>query len=185
MSKKKIVAKPSSGVDLSNLTDAQLELLITEVAERKTEVYETSKVAARKVLEDSGELKTLKATWSQFVKEGKRLAKSVSFDIILPIRFTVNSDGPHLSEAFYYEDAGVDDLFPQTVTGKVIKDGTLNKKQFDLLNDAVEQYAADACNEILELSPADVSVRFDQFVKDVNTFVSTVTKQGLSIEDFQ
>lgn len=182
---KKEVKSEASGVDLSNLTLAQLQALAVEANCRAEEFAEKEGKAAVKALKASGELDALKKEFAALGKEGKKLARSAKFDLVLPVRFTMQTEGPSVEDAFNYGAVlNEGDLFNHSFSAVLLKEGgNLNKQQRDALQATVEDYAANACEDIYDVLPEGLMAHYEGFAEKMNVFVKKAKSLSVSLED--
>lgn len=180
----------ASGIDLTGLTAAQLDALVYEARAKSMEQSDKERKASVKALKASGELDAFKKEFLALGKEGKKLTCKATFELVLPIKFTVTTDGPRLSEdgnftsLFNYDGEITEgDLFDHSFTAKLLKDNNLTKKQAAALNAVVADYAENACNAIYEVVPDEFITRYDEFAAKVDAFVRKAKSVGLSLED--
>jgi len=179
----------TSGINLAELSAAQLEALIIEARVKSLEQKEKEAKATLKAFKASGELDALKKEYAALGKEGKRLSRKATFDLVLPIRFTITSEGPSLgvnefTNLFSHgNEITEDDLFSHSFTAKLTKDHNLNKNQVASLNNAIRDYAEHACDEIFDVIPEELSATYDAYAEKVSTFVGKARAAGLSLED--
>ena len=183
----------ASGVDLSNLSAAQLKALAVEARVKAIELSEKERKAAVNALKVSGELDALKKEWVALGNEGHRLTKKVTFNITLPIQFTMTTDGPYAlsgednNDVFSYveltQEVTEDDLFTHDFTAKLLKGHDLSKKQAVAFNAAVADYAMGACSDIYEIMPEDVRSQYQAFAAKVEAFVIKAGDAGLTLKD--
>lgn len=187
MSKKPVKAQ-TSGIDLSQLNADQLQALEIEVSVKRREQRDAEEKAAIKKLEDSGKLAEYKKQYAQFVKECGKLAAGGKFDILLPIRFTMSVDASledHFSYGSYDQTSPFTFSFNAALFNASIAGVTLTKKQREILNPVVNEYAEEACEDILTLVPAELMEKFNDFRKKFNDFTEEMTNIGVSLEDLQ
>ena len=181
---KKEVKPVASGVDLSELTLAQLQALAVEAFVRADEFADKEGKAAVKALKASGELDALKKEFAALAKEGKKLARPAKFDLVLAVQFTMETDGPNVQDAFHYTDPSESDLFNHSFTAKLLKDGgNLTKKQREALDNTVADYAANACDDIYDVLPEGLIAHYEAFTEKVNAFVTKARSLSVSLED--
>jgi len=180
---KKEVKPVASGVNLDGLSCAQLKALSVEASVKASDLAEKEGKAAVKALKASGELDALKKEWAALVKDGKKLARPAKFDIMVPVRFTMQTDEPAPAYAFdgYDEES---EFFNHGFTATIIKEGCpLTKKQRDALENTVADYAANACEDIFDLLPEGLMAHYDAWTKKVVAFAKKAKEQSVSIED--
>jgi len=187
MAKTKPVA---SGVDLTGLSTAQLEALVVEARTRAIEQGEKETKAAVKALKASGELDSFKKEFLALGKEGKKLARKSTFELVLPIRFTINTEGPNLGQddtytnIFAYDgEVTEDDLFSHRFEAKLMKDHNLTKSQVATLNGVIADYAENACDDIFDVIPEELMAHYDAFAVKVTAFIQKARAAGLSLKD--
>lgn len=182
---KKEVKSVASGVDLSNLSLAQLQALAVEASVKVAEYAEKEGKAAVKALKASGELDALKKEFAALGKEGKKLTRPAKFDLVLPVRFTMETEGPDCESAFNYGgEVAEDDLFTHHFTATLLKEGgNLSKTQRDALENTVKDYAENACNEIYDVLPEGLMAHYEAFAEKVNAFVTKAKSLSVSAED--
>jgi hypothetical protein len=187
MAKTKPVA---SGVDLTGLSTAQLKALVVEARTRVIEQGEKDTKAAVKALKASGELDSFKKEFMALGKEGKKLSRKATFDLVLPIRFTINSKGPNLgqddgrSNIFSYDGEVTEgDLFNHSFEAKLTKDHNLNKNQVATLNTVISYYAENACEEIFDVVPEELMAHYDAYAEKVTAFIRKSQAAGLTLKD--
>ena len=175
---KKEVKPVASGVDLSNLSLAQLQALAVE-AKCKADEF------AIKALKASGELDALKKEWAALGKEGKKLTRPAKFDLVLPVRFTMETDAPDCEYAFSDNGDVVEaDLFNHTFSATLLKEGgNLNKQQRDALENTVNDYAQNACDDIFDVLPEGLMAHYVAFAEKVNAFVKKAKTLSVNLED--
>lgn len=180
---KKEVKPVASGVDLSGLSCAQLKALSVEASVRASDLAEKEGKAAIKALKASGELDALKKEWAALGKEGKQLARPAKFDIVVPVRFTMQTEGPDADAAFSgYDDES--EFFNHTFTATILKEGgNLTKKQRDALENTVKDYAENACGDIYDVLPDGLMAHYDDYTKKVVAFVQKAKALSVSLED--
>lgn len=180
---KKEVKPVASGIDLSGLTCAQLKALSVEASVKANEYAEKEGKAAIKALKASGELDAFKKEWAALLKEGKNLGKPIKFDIVLPVRFTMTTEGPNAPDAFNgYTDES--DLFSHNFSATILKEGgNLTNKQRKALEATVEDYAANACEDIYDLLPEGLIAQYEAWAEKAAAFVKKAQAASIGIED--
>jgi hypothetical protein len=179
----------SSGIDLTGLTTAQLQALAVEAKTKAAEQSEKETKAAVKALKASGELDSFKKEFLALGAEGKKLTRKSSFELVLPVRFTMTPGGPNLgiddyTNIFDYdEDLSEDDLFFYSFTAKLSKDHNLTKKQAAALNGVIEDYAKNACDDIFDVIPEELMTHYIAYAKKVSAFVQKAKEAGLSLKE--
>jgi len=179
-----------SGVDLTGLSTAQLEALVVEARARAIEQGEKDTKAAVKALKASGELDSYKKEFLALGKEGKKLARKATFELVLPIRFTINTEGPNLGQddgytnIFAYDgEVTEDDLFIHRFEAKLTKDHNLTKNQVAAINEVIADYAENACDDIFDVIPEELMAHYNAFAEKVTAFVQKARASGLSLKD--
>lgn len=184
MAKKKSLSSP--GIDLSGLTAAQLEALAVEAKAKAIELGEKEAKVNLKAMKENGELTALQKEWAALGREGKKLSRPAKFEIVIPVRFTMNTEGPYEGEDLdNYISIGESDLFTHTFTATLLKDNNLTKEQRKVLVNVVDDYASNACDEIFDLVPKELMSHYDAFAEKVSTFVKKVVDKGLTLEDLK
>ena len=179
----------ASGVDLTGLSTAQLEALVVEARARAIEQGEKDTKAAVKALKASGELDSFKKEFMALGKEGKKLSRKSTFDLVLPIRFTINSEGPNLgqddgySNILSYDEVTEDDLFNHSFEAKLTKDHNLNKNQVATLNTVISDYAENACEDIFDVVPEELMAHYDAYAEKVTAFIRKAQAAGVTLKD--
>lgn len=167
--------------DLGTMTNEELEQLQTEVqrelgcrhSEEENEFFKTA------------EFKALKKEFKALKKEFKGLTKKRTFEMMVPLKFTV---GMSLSESNfdYYLDQSykvcVDDLFNADVDIKVLP-GDYSKEVQQMLQGAVNETSESICLDVLKLDPNGEVV--DQFVDKFNNYMSRLDETPARTEDFE
>jgi len=187
MAKTKPVA---SGVDLTGLSTAQLEALIIEAKAKSIEQSEKATKEAVEALKASGELDSFKKEFLSLGKEGKKLTRKVTFDLLLPIRFTMNSVGPYSTtpsdgpNIFAYDvELTEGDLFDHTFEAKLTKDHNLTKNQASALNAIIADYVENACEDIYDIIPEELMEHYNAYAEKVTAFIQKAKAASLSLED--
>lgn len=198
MAKTKPVA---SGVDLAGLSTAQLEALVIEAKAKAIEQKEKDNKETVKALKESGELGSYKKEFIALGKEGKKLSRKATFDLVLPIRFTIHSEGPYLREEEIHSgifslggyhnlgdnDVTESDLFSHSFEAKLMRNHELYSKltsdQVSAINSAIADYAENACEEIFNIIPEEIMDHYDNYAKKVTTFIKKMEAVGLTPED--
>jgi hypothetical protein len=180
---KKEVKPVASGVDLSGLSCAQLKALSVEATVRANEIAEKEGKAAIKALKASGELDAFKKEWAAIIKEGKALARPAKFDLVLPIRFTMTTDGPDTEEVFNgYEDEA--DFFSHSFSATILKEGgNLTNKQRKALEYTVDDYATNACEDIYDVLPEGLMAHYLKWTEKAAAFVKKAKEASVGLED--
>ena len=183
----KKVKPVSSGIDLSNLSLAELKALAIEANVKATELSEKERLQSLDVLQKSGELKSLKKGWASLGKEGISLTKKLTFNVTLPIQFTISPDGPYNMDDGYWSYGAFDegDLFDYNFTGKLMKDHGLTNKQAAVFNSAIKEVAENAFDEIQDIVPEEIWNRYKEYAAKVNAFVQKANEAGLNLKDLE
>ena len=178
----------ASGVDLSNLSSAQLHALSVEAKARAIELGEKEGKAALKALKTSGEHDAIKKEFAAIGKDAKKLTRKASFDLVLPIRFTMEATTTELGEYDFKNSEKITegDLFDYSFKAALLKDAPgITKKQREVLNNTIADYVENACDDIYELVPDELMQHFGAHAEKVDTFVKKVRGLGLSHEDLK
>lgn len=179
----------ASGIDLTGLSSAQLNALVIEAQVKSREQSEKENKATKKELKDSGQLDAFQKEFLALNKEGKKLSRKITFDLLVPITFTMLTEGPIIDdEGFDFPIAALDvsDVFNYYFSAGINKNQKLlTKKQATLLNGLIEQFAEDYFedDEIYELVPKEKMAQFDEFVNKLNDLFSRVEASGLTFND--
>jgi len=187
MAKKK---QPVSGVDLTNLSLEQLKLLQGEIFQKTEKLLEDQHENSLAEAKQSGRFQELKDQAKALRKELRLLAKGGQFELVLPIRFSfkgeINDSNPF--DPTQYDDAyGTLDIgdFVNFEFKAKLDTSKLNKSQSALLNDVVNDYAQDACEDIWHLVPENMLVLMNDWQKRFDTFIKEFKAEGFKPEDFQ
>lgn len=165
-------------VDLSQLSQSQLEELIVDAhAATKARAEEKSKQSLKK-LKDSGELKVMKDELKSIKADAKELSKAISFELTVPISFTLKSDFD-ASEIEFDPDY----IFSHTMAGTIPKDNKLTPAQLKILKPAVEEYVENACSDIFDIMPKEFSDKFSDLKKRCVSLHKQAKKNGFGIQD--
>jgi hypothetical protein len=177
----------SSGIDLSNLSTAQLEALAVEAKAKALELSAKEKEIAVAALKKTDDFINKKKEWLALNKHAKKLANAKTFDIVLPIRFTMTTELYQLCEIFKCasEDLVEEDIFHHEFFAKLTKDHNLNKAQTKILNQVLEDYTTNACEDIHELVPQEIANLYAEFSSKLKDFVLQAIKSGLTAEDLE
>lgn len=185
----KKVKPVSSGVDLTGLTAAQLKALVVEAKAKAAEQSEKETKAAVKALKASGELDLFKKEFLALGAEGKKLTRKSSFELVLPVRFTMTPGGPNLgidgySNIFAYDEPLTEeDLFFYDFSAKLTKDHNLTKKQAAALNVVIGDYVKNACDDIFDVVPEELMAHYSAYAKKVSAFIQKAKEAGLSLKE--
>lgn len=187
MAKKKEAVAVQSGVNLDGLSLEQLQALQSEIIRKTETVLEDKRQSGLAELKQAGRLQEFKAAAKEFQKEMKRLAKGGQFEIVLPIRFSMEGElYDELSRWLQYDNPDLSDFISFNFTAKLAANAqamNVTKNQHEILNETVRSYAEDACDDIFELMPATMKAEIDGFMKRFNSFQVEVKKFGLTAKD--
>ena len=196
MAKKRGKKHTASGIDLSGLSFEQLNALISEarenvikIAEAKSrEQAEKENKSIVKELKDSGEFAVLKEEFAALKEECEKLDDDFTFDVVVPIRFTMYSGSPIIcDEGFDPVNCNSLELFDWQFTAELSMchelAKMLNKKQVHVLNRIVKRYAEDACDEIFDIVPEEIINQHHDFGKRVTEFFQRIKAFGLTFND--
>lgn len=168
---------PNHKVDLEKLSSSQLEQLLTDASAAIQERKAAGRADSLKKLKESGELQALKTAKKNILGKIKELGKAkFTFEVTVPIVFTLESELED-SDLRYYSG------FYHTMKGALSKNNNLTARQAKLLKGVVEEYAENACEDILQLAPDDVLSRFDDLEKEIAALQKQATKAKLDIEE--
>lgn len=189
MAKKKEVKKEvkTSGVNLDGLSLEQLQALQSEIIRKTETVLEDKRQGGLLELKQAGRLQEFKAAAKEFQKEMKRFAKGGQFEIVLPIRFSMEGEVyDELARWLQYDTPDLSDFISFNFTAKLAANAqamNVTKNQHEILSETVRGYAEDACDDIFELLPATMKAEIEGFMKRFNAFQSEVKKFGLTGKD--
>jgi hypothetical protein len=196
MTKKQTKQVVSSGVDISDLSQEQLNVLANEVKIKSLEFEETAKKARLEKLEESGDLPSLREEFENLKKEFKELNSQVTFTLMVPIRFTLETNSIHDDLITNLDENGFDDInaqafleafdvFSHSITAEVTKGSPLSKTQRNALNYTLCECIEDSSlNDILDIVPTEIKKNFSDFAKTLNKFFKKARKVGANFSDF-
>ena len=148
MAKKKVTLTELN-VDLSSLSEDQLNLLVQKCEETVKE-KKLSNIDCVKI----------QKLYNKFMEKYKENETSFNFQILLPINFTVKLE-KNLHALAYDEN-----LYLIDFQGEIDKSSNLNKLQKKYLNEQIDNFCLEACDAGIEsLYPKDVADK----IKDLNS----------------
>jgi hypothetical protein len=172
-------------VPLSDMTVQDLECLLVSVRQALDEREEEATVNRRKKLKESGKLKEYKEEFKALKKEAKALTGKRTYELVLPITFTV--EGELLDDYDYvwndlldYSDVYWNDFMSFHVSGKLT--GDFNKAQKRVVQESLDVVLEDACEDFMLLFP-DLVAQRDAFEKRAKALCHKLNDAEVKFED--
>lgn len=172
----------TSGVNLEGLTLEQLQLLQGEIFQKTEKMLDSDKEKKLEELKNSGKLQELRASAKEFRKQVKAFAKGGQFNLVLPITFVLKGQVDEEFNPFDYETVSLEDFLTFNFTVKL--DGAnLTKRQKAVLASVVEDYVENACSDIWDIVPDELTAPIEAFEKQFNAFLKNAKEaKALGLE---
>lgn len=160
----------TSGVNIEGLTLEQLQLLQGEIFKKTEHMLDADQEKRKAEIKDSGKLQELRAAAKEFRKQVKAFAKGGQFNIVLPITFFFKGEVNENFDPFESENVDLSEFMDFQFKAK-LDAANLNKKQKAILTEVVDDYAQNACSDIWDIVPPEITDQFDAFEKQFTAFL--------------